>query len=128
VTNPGYVDPEQQFKNFHRLLCERFGYTHDEKDWKRDQLSLIEHIAKMQPLPPPRPGMTFAEMKDRAAADLREVAKLLNARADEVAAGDMDAFYAILTDDASKWLEMLMIRQAHRAELRGEETEVKTDE
>ncbi|CDY79430.1 hypothetical protein BGLT_02211 [Caballeronia glathei] len=36
---------EQDFKNFHRLLCERFGYVHDENDWKRDQLSLIEHIA-----------------------------------------------------------------------------------
>ncbi len=34
------------FKNFHRLLCERFGYVHDPKDWERDQLSLIEHIAK----------------------------------------------------------------------------------
>jgi hypothetical protein len=34
------------FKNFHRLLCERFGYGHDEVDWKRDQLSLIEWIAK----------------------------------------------------------------------------------
>lgn len=34
-----------EFKNFHRLLCERFGYTHDERDWKRDQISLIEHIA-----------------------------------------------------------------------------------
>jgi hypothetical protein len=34
------------FKNFHRLLCKRFGYVHDEKDWQRDQLSLIEHIAK----------------------------------------------------------------------------------
>lgn len=34
------------FKNFHRLLCERFGYCHDERDWKRDQISLIEHIAK----------------------------------------------------------------------------------
>lgn len=33
------------FKNFHRLLCERFGYVHDEKDWRRDQLSLIEFIA-----------------------------------------------------------------------------------
>lgn len=33
------------FKNFHRLLCERFGYSHDEKDWRRDQLSLIEFIA-----------------------------------------------------------------------------------
>ncbi|HIH2744935.1 TPA: hypothetical protein ACYLN4_000601 [Burkholderia lata] len=34
------------FKNFHRLLCERFGYVHDEVDWQRDQLSLIEHIAR----------------------------------------------------------------------------------
>lgn len=34
------------FKNFHRLLCERFGYGHDDKDWQRDQLSLIEHIAR----------------------------------------------------------------------------------
>lgn len=34
------------FKNFHRLLCDRFDYMHDEKDWRRDQLSLIEHIAK----------------------------------------------------------------------------------
>jgi hypothetical protein len=40
------------FKNFHRLLCERFGYTHDERDWQRDQLSLIEHIAAMIPTPP----------------------------------------------------------------------------
>jgi len=35
-----------EFQNFHRLLCERFGYVHDPFDWKRDQLSLIEHIAK----------------------------------------------------------------------------------
>lgn len=34
-----------EFKNFHRLLCERFGYHHDDVDWKRDQLSLIEHMA-----------------------------------------------------------------------------------
>ncbi len=34
------------FKNFHRLLCERFGYGHDEVAWERDQLSLIEWIAK----------------------------------------------------------------------------------
>lgn len=37
----------RQFKNFHRLLCERFGYPHDEKDWFRDQVSLIEHIANI---------------------------------------------------------------------------------
>lgn len=34
------------FKNFHRLLCERFDYDHDEIDWERDQLSLIEWIAQ----------------------------------------------------------------------------------
>lgn len=33
------------FKNFHRSLCERFGYRHDEVDWKRDLCSLEEHIA-----------------------------------------------------------------------------------
>jgi hypothetical protein len=37
---------EADFKNFHRALCERFDYCHDERDWKRDQVSLIEHIAK----------------------------------------------------------------------------------
>ena len=39
-------DSDHEFENFHRLLCERFGYTHDEVDWKRDQISLIEWIAK----------------------------------------------------------------------------------
>lgn len=38
-------DNKAEFKNFHRLLCERFGYGHDPVDWQRDQLSLIEHIA-----------------------------------------------------------------------------------
>ncbi|AJO79393.1 hypothetical protein [Pseudomonas sp. MRSN 12121] len=33
------------FKSFHRSLCERFGYFHDEADWQRDQVSLEEHIA-----------------------------------------------------------------------------------
>lgn len=37
---------QHAFKNFHRALCERFGYFHDEVDWQRDQVSLIEHIAK----------------------------------------------------------------------------------
>jgi hypothetical protein len=37
-----------EFKNFHRMLCERFAYRHDEKDWKRDQVSLMEHIAKQR--------------------------------------------------------------------------------
>lgn len=33
------------FKNFHRNLCERFGYVHDKNDWPRDQISLEEFIA-----------------------------------------------------------------------------------
>ena len=36
---------EHCFKNFHRNLCERFGYSHDEVDWFRDQISLEEFIA-----------------------------------------------------------------------------------
>ncbi|WP_085646743.1 MULTISPECIES: hypothetical protein [unclassified Pseudomonas] len=36
---------EAGFKNFHRRLCERFGYYYDELDWQRDQVSLEEHIA-----------------------------------------------------------------------------------
>jgi hypothetical protein len=39
---------DHEFKNFHRLLCERFGYTHDEVNWKRDQISLIEWIKRDQ--------------------------------------------------------------------------------
>lgn len=62
--------------------------------------------------------MTFADMKDAAAADLREVAKLLNARADEVAAGDMDQFYKFIVNDWQTWLEMLTLRQGNRAERR----------
>ncbi|MGN6282132.1 hypothetical protein [Frateuria sp.] len=44
----GAADHDGDFKNFHRLLCERFGYAHDEADWKRDQVSLIEWIACQQ--------------------------------------------------------------------------------
>ncbi len=39
-------DVSAEFKNFHRALCQRFGYSHDDEDWKRDQVSLIEWIAK----------------------------------------------------------------------------------
>lgn len=38
---------EHAFKNFHAQLCARFNYEHDPIDWKRDQVSLIEHIAKL---------------------------------------------------------------------------------
>jgi len=38
-------EAEARAKNFHRSLCARFGYTHDETDWSRDLVSLEEHIA-----------------------------------------------------------------------------------
>lgn len=34
------------FKNFHRNLCKRFDYFHDDVHWRRDLASLEEHIAK----------------------------------------------------------------------------------
>jgi hypothetical protein len=37
------------FKNFHRMLCDRFEYTHDAVDWQRDQVSLMEWIADRMP-------------------------------------------------------------------------------
>jgi hypothetical protein len=40
----GGAEQRAAFKNFHRLLCNRFGYVHDEVHWERDLLSLIEHI------------------------------------------------------------------------------------
>lgn len=33
------------FKEFHRALCERFGYIHDENNWSGDLQGLIAHIA-----------------------------------------------------------------------------------
>lgn len=42
----GWHADAKAFKNFHRALCARFKYSHDEKDWRRDQVSLEEHIAK----------------------------------------------------------------------------------
>lgn len=48
VESQGWYDPkgEATFKNFHRSLCDRFGYTHDPEYWWRDLISLEEHIAK----------------------------------------------------------------------------------
>ena len=39
-------EEREEFKNFHRNLCKRFGYWHDDVHWKRDLASLEEHIAK----------------------------------------------------------------------------------
>lgn len=49
-------DADHEFRNFHRSLCERFGYTHDERDWRRDQISLIEHISTAAPAQPVYPS------------------------------------------------------------------------
>ena len=60
-----------EFENFHRSLCERFGYVHDPVDWKRDQVSLIEHIASLIPAwrrdlgaPPPAPVAPALDYKN----------------------------------------------------------------
>ncbi len=47
----GVRDDTHAFKNFHRSLCARFGYTHDEIDWRRDLVSLEEHIAMLTSAP-----------------------------------------------------------------------------
>lgn len=33
-------------KHFHKMLCDVFNYPHDDEYWWRDQVSLIDHIAK----------------------------------------------------------------------------------
>lgn len=43
---------EDRFKRFHRSLCVRFGYVHDEEFWWRDLVSLEEHIAKQRSAEP----------------------------------------------------------------------------
>ena len=58
-------DNDHEFKNFHRQLCERFGYTHDEVDWKRDQISLIEWIAKqVKPAAPVQEPVAWMHVMD----------------------------------------------------------------
>lgn len=61
-------EARHEFKNFHRNLCERFDYCHDEEDWRRDQVSLIEHIAAR------------AEKAERERDALREALEAQNAR------------------------------------------------
>lgn len=67
-------DAEADFKNFHRLLCERFGYIHDNVNWRRDQLSLIEHIAKQVELVAQPEGVRL--LRDGAIAAWRTVSAL----------------------------------------------------
>lgn len=64
------------FKNFHRVLCERFGYAHDERDWRRDQISLIEHIASRLAQPPAaeQSRMTADQVSSAAGREPRDEA------------------------------------------------------
>lgn len=60
-------DDTHKFKNFHRRLCERFGYVHDEIDWRRDQVSLIEWIAKKADAPAEARADALALLMERDA-------------------------------------------------------------
>lgn len=75
----------------------------------------------MQPKESPRRELiplSFDGMKAEAAADLRAVADLFEMRARAVEAGDMDAFYKLITEEIAQWSEMLIFRQAWRGERR----------
>ncbi|HVM93422.1 MAG TPA: hypothetical protein VMT67_11455 [Terriglobales bacterium] len=65
-------DDSHRFKNFHRLLCERFDYVHDEKDWRRDQISLIEHIAARSTLSADRMSDGMLKLIEEAANCIAE--------------------------------------------------------
>lgn len=60
-------DDTHAFKNFHQQLCDRFSYSHDPIDWRRDQVSLIEHIAKLLKAKP-------VSVREVTEADAREIA------------------------------------------------------
>lgn len=59
VTNNHPV--HNNFKAFHRSLCERFGYVHDPEFWWRDTISLEEHIAQQVAKPAPAERDAFLE-------------------------------------------------------------------
>ncbi len=57
--------------------------------------------------------MTFAEMKARTAADLRQVAGFLETRAKAAEEGDFAPFEDLIDDKWSLWGQMLVLRYAH---------------
>lgn len=61
ATKAQYRTGEGAFKNFHRSLCDRFGYIHDSAEWWRDTVSLEEHIAGLIAKPAPAPADAFLE-------------------------------------------------------------------
>lgn len=72
---PQEVGDSHAFKNFHRSLCARFGYTHDENDWRRDLASLEEHIARMAAHPSACELGAVREALEAAARSLRTIAE-----------------------------------------------------
>ncbi|CAM8787082.1 hypothetical protein NCF_04298 [Burkholderia pseudomallei] len=70
-------DDTHKFKNFHRRLCERFGYVHDEIDWRRDQVSLIEWIAKKADAPAEARAKSISDemmdLADRLGSEWKDV-------------------------------------------------------
>ncbi len=98
------------FKNFHRALCARFGYTHDEKDWRRDLVSLEEHIAKRvaNPQTPAHADVERSPNRDLSTWPIRGV------RVDQgtvviVASGGVKS-----ADEAARWMcgELLAMKEA----------------
>ena len=67
------VERGADFKNFHKSLCRRFGYTHDEKFWWRDTVSLEEFIAAKIAEGGKDLKATLAEADRRAGAAEREL-------------------------------------------------------
>ncbi|MFY1969611.1 hypothetical protein ACOTDD_30310 [Achromobacter xylosoxidans] len=53
-----------EYKNFHRSLCARFGYGHDEVHFRRDLVSLEEAIAAMRPAPAAGDALAWQGLTD----------------------------------------------------------------
>lgn len=93
-----------------------------ERDLIRMLCSFASEIERAldDPQPQKRPlkRMTFDEMKRQAADDLRRVADLFELRARAIEQGDFDQFYKLITEELQNWHQMLVLRQADRAERR----------
>lgn len=91
------------FKNFHRNLCERFGYAHDERDWQRDQLSLIEWIAsRVETLM--RDAMRYRKLRDADIDAIHKGGVFAGLTPDNVVINgeDLDIAVDLLIDDAAQ--------------------------
>ncbi|MCH4572213.1 hypothetical protein [Achromobacter xylosoxidans] len=69
-----------EYKNFHRSLCARFGYGHDEVHFRRDLVSLEEAIAAMRPAPAAGDALDAADAVDVDWQLMRETAMLVRDR------------------------------------------------